>query len=167
MDDKPTTLIRFLGAGTNTREYRGSESNVQYRFANDASHKQKYVYNGDVPKLLLLMDGGAPMFAVVQPTHVEQPAVATDEPTPALVAVGSPNTEEAPAVPQPTSQGAATTLGIATPATGSTVTSMTIREMGALVPDMPIDEVAQLLTEERAGAQRVGALRILEGRMGE
>ncbi len=167
MNDKPTTLIRFLGQGTNTREYKGSETNTQYRFANDASHKQKYVYNGDVPKLLMLMDGGAPMFAVVQPPPVEQAAPVTNEPTPALVAVGSPHAEQAPVASQPTSQGAAQSMGVAT-ATGTVrAPSMTIREMGALVPDMGIDEVAQLLTEERSGANRVGALRILEGRMGE
>ncbi len=188
MNKEPdVTLVEYMGAKPNTREYNGRETGTRYRFGGNSSHQKKYVHTADVPGLLALMDGAAQQFAVVvsqEELRPAQNAPQADQPT--LIAAGSPHKEQAP-VEQvgPEVFNAAKAVAPGGPVVADVVTlaeevvgehpveaikgvGMSVRELRQLLPDMALEEVTQLLAVERSQeTPRSTALALLEGRQKE
>ncbi len=185
--EQQVTLVEYMGVKPNTREYNGRVTGQRYRFGGNASHQKKYVHNDDVPGLLALMDGGAQQFAVViSPEEIHPTEQVHQGDQPAIVAAGSPNRQEATVVRnEPEVFNAAKVVAPNGPVAADVVrlaedvvdehpveavqgVGMSVRELRQLLPDMDMDEVAQLLAVERSQeTPRVTALKLLEGRQKE
>ncbi len=97
-ESKGYKYVRYNGRSSGTIQYKGSVSNIQYRFSTSPSKRIKLVLLEDVEGLLHLMDGSTRLFEVIERRGAQGNGTASPE----MVAVGAPNREQAAPVAQST-----------------------------------------------------------------
>ncbi len=157
-------VVRYRGASTSTRQYRGKATGTAYRFGNNPSHQIKYVYGEDAAPLLEFMDGGLPLFEVLLPTMPQ------DRPTePQLVAAGAPAQPNGPTDPDPPLEAPtqpSETIGQSDATAGSVRDEYSLKELRLYAPKWSPQEVLNYLNHEKAKAEpRQSAILLLERRL--
>lgn len=153
-------ILRYAGASTATRVYKGKQTGTSYRFGNNPAHQVKYVYGQDVSPLLELSDGGHALFQVLKPEApgAERPG------EPQMVAAGAPmqtaqyaGPMEMPESPQINGQGESAPV---------TMVEYSTRELRLYAGEWEMDKVRLYLEHEEAKDQpRPTAVAILTGRL--
>lgn len=189
-------LVRYNGRSTGTRTFTGAATRTAYRFSSNPSNRLKYVLLEDVEGLLPLMDGGSHLFEVIEQDGgpaVGSPEM-TAPGAPNRTAQVEATSESAPeAAPEdsaiaftPQADGAKLTrlpedrdqaMQVAQQVIEETAASPepdplaflngTIADVAGALDSLTLEQVATAITRERAGQNRVGALKALREAMTE
>lgn len=183
------TLLKYNGQSKTTISYTGSKSRKKYRFGQNPGHQLKYVYDDDLDGLLNIMEGGGPMFSIVNQSDPSKgggspqiqagttqiqggvPTIQQREPNPQPQPVpvgadspprqdGTPLTRLAEGGPE--KQGHITEPSIESiQGIGHRVNAMTTKEVEAVVDELSLEESATMLAQERSGQNRKGVVGLL------
>ena len=158
-------VMRYMGNSQGTQRIRGPVTGTYYRFGNNAGHQTRYVYEHDSPGLMAMTENGAPKFELVSGD------LQGSAPAPVIAAstarAATPQESVVTVAERPAEVGGeplANPVGLSQSEEDAAtweVPQVSISELRQYVPKLQTWQLEAWLADEKANANRNGAVNVL------
>ena len=142
-NNQPLVLIEYMGAAETTMTFKGQVTRTQYRFGNNESHKKRYVYAQDAPYFLNIKG----QFREVPQVKTVIPEIKTSIILPEFT-LTAPETQAEPIK--------------ASVAVLDSEPEISVTELKKKIGGMSKEDIALMLSKEKAGSNRSTIIKMLE-----